>query len=95
MENLSRLLAELDAEEGRRATVRALLVARLVASAEARLPLPPPSQPGWLTVKEAGERLKKSPTWIRRAIKRKELPARKMGGEWRVPEGTVSASGAS
>src|SRR5947199_4004718 len=72
--------------------LQARVVARL-AVAEARpLPPPVPSFSAWLTVKEAGERLKKSPTWIRRSIKRRELPAKKMGGEWRIPEYAVSAS---
>jgi excisionase family DNA binding protein len=72
--------------------LQARVVARLVL-ADAH-PLPPPvrSPSAWLTVKEAGERLKKSPTWVRRSIKRQELPAKKMGGEWRIPEHAVSAS---
>src|SRR5213080_4896605 len=72
--------------------LQARVVARLVLADARPLPPPAPSFSGWLTVKEAGERLKKSPTWVRRSIKRQEMPAKKMGGEWRIPEHAVSAS---
>jgi excisionase family DNA binding protein len=47
------------------------------------------SRGSWLTVKGAAERWRKSPCWVRRAIHRGEVRARKLGGEWRIPASVV------
>src|SRR5437016_3295071 len=82
---IAALLVELAAVHGR-------LASRLVQLATAAPPAEPPTsaEDGWLTVEEVGQRLKKSPTTVRRDIRRARFPgARRMGGQWRIPLAAV------
>jgi excisionase family DNA binding protein len=79
--------------------MQAALAARLAAVPRSAPPKPPDSRASaaeWLTVEDVVRRLKKSPTTVRRILKRGHFPgARKMGGEWRIPEKAVRAYEAS